>query len=287
MQSKSLDSLDWSAPMRSLRRSPTRVDRRGPAVVLAFSFMLMAQASAAVDLSSAQKVAGQWDLSLSDTNRRCRLVLRTDGAGTGFNLGLPAGCRRAMPLLSEVGSWVLEPGDRLVFADAKGKEVLTFAPNGEGLLLANGPEGETYQLATADTSTEGRAFAEVGAGPLPGFEIPKPVVVAATTTPAATAKSSELAGRYSVLREGGKDTGCMLTLDDKARGPKGSSKAVLAPACRDQGLVIFDPVGWSIEKGRLTLTARKGHHAHFERGDDGNWMRDAKEGGKALGLKKM
>ena len=77
----------------------------------------------------------------------------------------------------------------------------------------------------------------------------------------------------------------MLTLDDKARGLKGN-KAALAPACRDQGLVIFDPAGWSLEKGHLTLTARKGHQTHLDLQSDGLWLKDPKEG-KSLSLKKM
>jgi hypothetical protein len=98
-------------------------------------------------------------------------------------------------------------------------------------------------------------------------------------------RPSAVAGRYTVLRADDKDTGCMLTLDDRARGP-GGYKAQLAPACRDNGVVVFDPVGWSIERGRLALTARKGHKAHFDLQPDGIWRRDAKEG-KALSLKRL
>lgn len=104
------------------------------------------------------------------------------------------------------------------------------------------------------------------------------------TSAAGAAQPGAVAGRYAILRAGDKDTGCMLTLFDRARGP-GGFRAQLAPACRDQGVVIFDPVGWSLERGRLALTARKGHQAHFEQ-QDGVWRRDAKEG-KALGLRRL
>jgi hypothetical protein len=98
----------------------------------------------------------------------------------------------------------------------------------------------------------------------------------------------EMGGRYIILREMTKDSGCMLTLDDRARGPRGTNRAILAPACRDQGIVIFDPVGWTIDRAnRLVLTARKGHQAHFERTEDGSWQKDPKEGGKPLGFKKL
>ena len=36
-------------------------------------------------------------------------------------------------------------------------------------------------------------------------------------------RPADAAGRYSLLREGGKDTGCMLTLDDEAKGRVGKA----------------------------------------------------------------
>ena len=89
--------------------------------------------------------------------------------------------------------------------------------------------------------------------------------------PAATKPVNDPPGRYAPLRDGNKDTGCMITLE-------ASRKAQLAPACRDQGLVVFDPVNWQMERGRLGLTARKGHKAWFDRQSDGTWLRDPKEG---------
>lgn len=89
--------------------------------------------------------------------------------------------------------------------------------------------------------------------------------------PAAARPGNEPPGRYAPLREGNKDTGCMITLE-------ASRKAQLAPACRDQGLVVFDPINWQMERGRLGLTARKGHKAWFDRQTDGTWLRDPKEG---------
>ncbi|CCJ06000.1 AprI/Inh family metalloprotease inhibitor [Methylocystis sp. SC2] len=112
------------------------------------------------------------------------------------------------------------------------------------------------------------------------------VAAASASAPLAyAAGSTDASGRYSILREGDKDTGCMLTLDARTRGRAGL-KAQLAPACRDNGVVIFDPVGWGLDRGRLVLTARKGHKAHFDKGADGVWRRDDKEG-KALGLRPL
>jgi hypothetical protein len=104
-------------------------------------------------------------------------------------------------------------------------------------------------------------------------------------TAAGDTRPSAVGGRYTILRAEDKDTGCMLTLDDRSKG-RGGFRAQLAPACRDNGLVVFDPIGWSVERGRLTLTARKGHKAHFDLDSGGVWRRDSGEG-KALSLKRL
>ena len=100
----------------------------------------------------------------------------------------------------------------------------------------------------------------------------------------AQTRTGDVAGRYAILRADNKDTGCMLTLE--TRPAAGGFKAQLAPACRDNGIVIFDPVAWNMERGRLALTARKGHKTHFDRQPNGIWRRDAKEG-KELGLRPL
>jgi len=98
-------------------------------------------------------------------------------------------------------------------------------------------------------------------------------------------KPGDVAGRYSIEREGDKDTGCMLTFEVVAKGQRGS-KAVLAPGCRDQGIIIFDPAGWRLADGRLVLVARRGYSTHLDLQANGSWLKDPKEG-KPLILKKM
>jgi Protease inhibitor Inh len=124
-----------------------------------------------------------------------------------------------------------------------------------------------------------------------GFQVPKMhgwLVLAASVFVCAGARAAapaDTAGRYSILRDGGKDTGCMLTLDNQVKA-RGREKASLAPGCRDQGIVIFDPASWQIVNGRLVLTARKGHKTYLDAQPDGTWKKDPKEG-KSLTLKKM
>jgi hypothetical protein len=237
-----------------------------------------------------QAAAGLWDLTLTSTNKQCRITLRMDSVARGFALAMPAGCRRALPVLGEVIGWSKE-ADGLALKDLSGAVILQFQPRADGSFEGQSTAGEVYSFVAVDQTKRAQfvkptAEKPVGLRPTAGFQVAqaKPSVAA---TPAAAVKPGEVPGRYSVWREGPKDTGCMLTLDDKARGPKGSFKALLSPACRDQGVVIFDPAGWAVEKGRLVLTARKGHQAHFDLQPDVGWNKDPKDGGRPLVLKKM
>lgn len=140
------------------------------------------------------------------------------------------------------------------------------------------------------------ASAQVSA---PGFEEPA-AAAAPEVSPAPTHRRSTrrhtsaapvgeqalggLAGRYAVMRDK-RDTGCMLTLDS-AR-VRGGARAQLAPGCRDQGIVIFDPTVWQVVGGELVLTARAGHRTRLDPAGVGVWQKSPKEGGKPLGLKRL
>jgi hypothetical protein len=97
----------------------------------------------------------------------------------------------------------------------------------------------------------------------------------------------EVAGRYAVLREEGKDTLCMVTLFETARG-SGYYRAQLAPACRDNGIVIFDPIAWTIDRqGHISLQARKGHKMILERDANGVWQRLVDPKARPLALRRI
>jgi hypothetical protein len=226
------------------------------------------------------------------------MTLHAEAAGAAHGIAMPAGCRRALPILATVSTWSVNDATHLALADAAGHSVLDFVAGASNAMIASGPEGETYQLvAVAQNEAPGPAFRSPDATRAPGFAPARPVqTVPVETAPVQTAAASaaseiaaarprDMAGRYAILRDGGKDTGCMLTLDDRSHG-RGGNRAALAPACRDQGIVIFDPVAWQIVGGRLVLTARKGHTTHLDWQQNGTWLKDPKEG-KGLALKKM
>ncbi len=227
---------------------------------------------------------GAFDL-IRDAAHQCRLTLRSEATASGFALAMPAGCHRAFPALGTVALWSALGDGRVTFADPAGSPILMFETAGDGL-EGTGPDGQTYRLHPVDAASVAVLRAAETADAVPAEEGARVIKVAASNKPPASVKATDVAGRYSVLRDKDKDTGCMLTLDDKAHGPGSTLKARLAPACRDQGIVIFDPVGWQIQGARMVLTARKGHTTHLDTQDDGSWMKDPKEG-KSLSLKKM
>ena len=224
----------------------------------------------AYDLSSVERASGVWELSRDAGARKCSIQLRSDASAAGNGLGMPAGCRHSMPAVSQVAAWKLASADRIDLLSQSGVAILTFSAQKTGL-TATGPGGEAYVLMAANDVAQGAAR--------PAAQTAAPAQSGPPVRPA------EIPGRYSVLRDGTKDTGCMLTLDSAARG--GGARAQLAPACRDNGGVVCDPQSWAYAGGKLRLTARKGHSAVFDRAPDGTWQKDPKEGGKPLGFRKM
>lgn len=254
-----------------------------PATATTLALLMATPAFAAPALS-----ASSWTLSLYGGDKQCRLTMRPDVGGKGAAVAMPPGCHRAFPTLSRVALWS-EAGDGLRLEDARGEPVLVFDAEGDGF-RATDPQGDGLVLKPAD----GKARAALDAAAASAkVEIAqagaaKPGAPAKKAAPAATAtqKPADVAGRYAVLRDKTHDTGCMVTLDDKARGPGKTLKARLAPACRDQGIVVFDPVGWQMVGGKMVLTARKGHTTELETQDDGSWMNAPKKG-KTLSLKRI
>jgi len=236
-----------------------------------FALACAGRPAAALTLDGPEAAIGQWDLSASPGAHSCRLTLRGERVAGGFFVGMPPGCRRALPGLASVVAWSLPDNSHLDLADAYGKSQLFFALSEGGRLAAAGAQGEAYVL----TFVEGAP----PPGNLPAAAVPQQVAAAKIVPPRVAQRPGDVAGRYAVLREAGRDTGCMVTLDV-------SGKAFLAPACRDQGIVIFDPTAWRLVGGRLALVARKGHSAQFDLQPDGTWLKDAKDA-KSLALKKI
>ena len=229
-------------------------------------------------------VAGLWDVSRDQDQRHCRITLKPDQLDKGDHfVVISTACRRLMPILMKVGRWASD-GAHLALNEPGGATTIDLAADGDAF-SATGPDGARYRLTSV--SAVGRSV--IGGDPaedLVGSAPVKPVTPVATrATHKDVERPGDLAGRYAILREKSHDTGCMLTLDDKTR-VKGGDRAALAPACRDQGIVVFDPSSWQIVNGRLVLTAKAGHVTHLDKQEDGTWVKDPAEG-KSLTLKKL
>ncbi|WP_131118514.1 AprI/Inh family metalloprotease inhibitor [Lichenihabitans psoromatis] len=263
--------------------------------------------AAAPEDGMAMQDAGTWDMSFEKGNRRCRVNLTATAVTTGYAITMPAGCHRAFPTLATVRAWVPQPGDHVVLLSDAGQPVLDFGPAGGPSLSAVASEQDVYKLTPTDQARQAALSIVTPDSTAPADLPPDPsMVVAAPPTsssravdpasiapvpskhlaaPVRAVSIGEVAGGYAVVRQG-KDTGCMVTLDDKMKGAKTGLRAKLAPACRDQGIVIFDPVGWQIIKGQLVLTAKKGHTAELSLQEDGTWA-NAPAKGRPLVLKRL
>ena len=81
-----------------------------------------------------------------------------------------------------------------------------------------------------------------------------------------------------MLREEQKDSGCLVNLQQGGR-------AQLGPGCMDQGILVFDPIAWSMGRNAIVLRARKGHSLNFVYKPDGVWLREPADK-RPLGLRK-
>ena len=279
---------------------------RSPLSVGALIVAGVAAGMASAGAKQPVELAGTWELAYGKTGSAkagaiCRIQLRAERSDRGdYFLGMPPACRHAMPIVATAGRWAAPDETHLTLDNPGGQALLTLAATGEGGFAMAGPDG-TYALkpipagrSAADASTTGfeavtpavvPAVSPVGDPDAMAPAAPAPTRPSAPRRRAETSETTgDLAGRYAVMRDK-RDTGCMITLD-KTRG-KGGDRAQLAPGCRDQGIVVFDPSAWQIVRGDLVLTARAGHKTKLEKQEDGVWAKDPKEGGKPLGLKKL
>ncbi len=239
--------------------------------------------AAAAGAVPATRAVGTWDLKLEDGSRQCRIMLRSDILDSGYAVGMPMGCHHAFPMLSTVAIWIETGEGQIQLADTAGQPLLIMAPAADGVMTGTGPEGNLFRLEPVGPH---KAVVLKLAAKARAPAAAEPTVAAAPAQRRPVVTPAEVAGHYAVMRDKTRDTGCMVTLDAKAHGPKGTLKANLAPACRDQGIMIFDPVGWEMIGGRLVLMARKGHTTKLDMQDDGTWLKDPKDG-KSLGLKRL
>ncbi|GJE55615.1 MULTISPECIES: AprI/Inh family metalloprotease inhibitor [Methylobacterium] len=262
---------------------------------------------------------GMWDMSLDGSNRRCELTLSADSGPDGRVLRFPAGCRRALPILSEAAGWLFaEKGIRIV--DRNVRPVITFTPRADqGSLGGQAEHGGTYSLVPLQTlamlppppavepaapdGAVGSSLSDVA----PSRDIPgsQPVLGAGmlanreVTTraesqagPRQDRSGRPAVGTYALDRFAEKDV-CRIALESRPPAAKAErepikelSPARILPGCRDGGIATFDPVSWRYASGHLTLKARRGHAINLVPTGEGSWRRDP-DTGTTLVLRKV
>ncbi|AMJ61907.1 AprI/Inh family metalloprotease inhibitor [Bosea sp. PAMC 26642] len=220
---------------------------------------------------------GAWDLEQAGASRKCTIVLGVEDAPHGRQLRFPATCRRALPVLETAMTWTATPKGLPILNDAQGKALITFEEKGtDAALQGKGTDGNQYLLDPKSYPRAARrprpSAAEVAA-----TAAQRPTTVDPSRAPA----MDSLPGRYAVMRQQNREA-CRIALN---AGPVGRAPAAIESGCQDTGLLIFDPVAWRYEAGRLTLLARKGHSVElvFE---NGQWRKDPAIG-STLMLRKL
>jgi len=218
-------------------------------------------------------VPGTWDLSRDGSTRRCVMTLSGESGEAGRRLSFPAGCRRALPVLNGVAGWLFTDGT-VRFVDRNLRPVLPFTRRPDARsLVATVESGERYSLVPL------QIVAMIPAVPVSVSPIAPGPSPSGTLT--STQQSTEIdlggeappAGVYTLDRYRDPDT-CRMEL---TQAPPPAPIRILE-GCRDTGLSVFDPVSWHFARGRLTLTARRGHTVTLIPTGDGRWRRDPEVG---------
>ncbi|MCJ2033974.1 AprI/Inh family metalloprotease inhibitor [Methylobacterium sp. J-068] len=217
-------------------------------------------------------VPGTWDLSRDGSTRRCVMTLSGESGPSGRRLSFPAGCRRALPILNGVAGWLFSDGNiRLVDKDVR--PVLQFTRRADARsLLAPGATGETFSLVPLQIVAMMPPTDAVPTSPGAGSAAPDARIGTGRTEPG-PARDAPAPGIYALDRYREQDV-CRIELTDTAP----PAPVRILDNCRDSGLSVFDPVSWRFDKGRMTLTARRGHVVTLVPTGDGRWRRDPEVG---------
>lgn len=256
--------------------------RRARLKRLAGAALALAASCAAIFSGAAQdsRIAGVWTVTLDKFNRACTMMLRTNAAGhdeasRGLNfIGMPYGCRRALPFLGAVAGWRMTTDRQIEFVGKAGETILVFGADAQGRAIeAQSPAGlvsmqridgravSGLQRTAAAIETERKAAATRIVHSAPWIRL----------------DPTALAGRYRFLRLGEKDTGCVMELlADAAPDFADARKARLVLPCADAGITIFTPVAWVIEGAAITLIGSRRQRIIFDAARDGSF-------GKAVG----
>jgi hypothetical protein len=188
---------------------------------------------------TAQSMAGAYEFSNADRDRRCTVDLKTDLAGAaGLKLEFDQACATVFPFVKDITGWTIDDSDFLRLNDAKGKPVLEMNEVEHGIFEVPRPgEGVLFLQSVA------------------AVEPPPPTV-------------EQMAGDWDIVHDGSKL--CSLTLANK---PAGDGYALsVKPGC-DAAIARFNPSSWQMDRSELLLMGVEDQTWRFEENDDKTWQR--------------
>src|SRR5687767_3111620 len=114
----------------------------------------VARAEGAVN-EAAQAMAGGWEISNVDRDRRCPLVFTVEPAPGGYKVDFEPVCTGAFPILGDVVAWGFGPKDMLRLLDAKGAALMEFTEVENGMFESErGADGLLFLQTQASLKVE-------------------------------------------------------------------------------------------------------------------------------------
>jgi hypothetical protein len=189
-----------------------------------------ARAETAVS-EAVQRMAGPWEISNLDRDRRCSLTFSARVTPVGFRVALDSQCKAAFPSLGDVVGWQFGEKDVLRLVNIKGAAVMRFTEVESGLYESErGADGLLFLQTQAALMLEIRTV-------------------------------EQIIGDWTLLREAGKPL-CRLTLSGQESAPD-RYRVLVKPGC-DLAITTFNLRTWQLDRDQLVLTGREGVWRFFE-----------------------
>ncbi len=189
---------------------------------------------------TAKTMAGAYEFSNADRDRRCTVDLKTDLAGAaGLKLEFDKACVTVFPFVKDIAGWTIAENDFLRLRDSKGKPVLEMNEVEHGIFEVPRPgDGVLFLQSVA------------------AVEPPPPSL-------------DQMTGDWDIVRSG--DKICSLTLANKPVGDGGYALS-MKPGC-DASITRFSPSSWQMDRSELLLKGASAQIWRFEEFDEKTWQR--------------
>jgi hypothetical protein len=187
--------------------------------------------------SEAAQIAGAWEISNAERDRRCGVTFSVEPAPGGHKLELDPDCLTAFPSLSEVVAWAIG-NDALRLLDGKGAAIMEFTEVENGMF-------------ESERRADGLLFLQTQAA-----------------LKAETRTVEQITGDWYFLREADKPL-CRITLSNEQDGD--AFKIAIKPGC-NKAIAAFGLATWRLDRDQLVLSGKAGMW-RFSEAEPTTWER--------------